>query len=153
MRPNRWSLVAFFLGAMVLSAWLSPLLWSGPGRAAPGPPETALPGGINGRTMLRSGEPLDVRVAAPAGVYDIKWTLDGRTVGHALDLHLRHVRDGEHTLSLTYRDSQGRLCAASALVRVLEPDQYAMYIDAVQAAITLPLWEDDSQANLPIIRR
>ena len=153
MRRKRWIPLALFLGATLLSAWLSPALWLGRGRAASGPPESVLPGGMNGTTLLRSGEALDVKVGSAPSAYDIEWMLDGRMVGKAPDLHLQSLRNGEHILSLTYRDTQDRLYAATSLVRVLEPEPYAIQAAAIQAAISLPLWDEDSQIYLPLIRR
>jgi hypothetical protein len=153
MQPKRWILLALFLGAALLSAWLSPPFSSGWGKAASGPPETVLPGGMNGRTLLRSDEALDVKVAGVPGAHDIAWMLDGRRVGKAPDLHLQHLRDGEHILRLTYRDAQDRLFAATSLVRVLEAEPYAIQLATIQAAIYLPLWEEDFQDYLPIVRR
>ncbi len=151
MRPKRWILLALFLGPALLSAWLSPALSSGWSRAASGPPETALPGGMNGRTLLRSDEALDMKVGGAPGAHEIEWMLDGRTVGKDPDLHLQHLRNGEHILSLTYRDSQNQLFAATGQVRVLEAGPYAIQMAAIQAAISLPLWEEDNQVFLPLI--
>ena len=152
MQSKRGIPLALFLGAALLSTWFSPALWLGQSRAASGPPETARPGGMNGRTLLRSDEALDVKVGGVPGAHDIEWMLDGRMVGKAPDLHLPHLRDGEHSLSLTYRDSQDRLFAATTLVRVLEAGPYAIQVAAVQAAISLPLWEDDFEVYLPLVQ-
>ena len=152
-RYKRWFPLMLFFGAALLSAWLSSALWLGPTGAAAGPLENALPGGLNGRTLLRSGEALDVKVAPAPGIHAVAWALDGRRVGHAPELYLEHIRNGEHTLSLVYRDAQGQLYAVTSLVRVLEPDDYALLVDAVHAAITLPLWEEDAPIYLPFIRR
>jgi hypothetical protein len=143
--------LALFLGAAMFSTWLSPALSAGWNRAAAGPPETALPGGMNGRTLLRSGEALDVKVGNVSDAHDVEWVLDGRVVGKAPGLYVLHLRDGEHTLYVTYRDSQGQLFAATSLVRVLEPGPYAVQAAAVQAAVTLPLWDEDFQLYMPLI--
>ncbi len=153
MRLNRWFPLMLFLGAALLSAWLSSAFWLRPTRAEVGPLEKALPGGLNGRTLLRSGEALDVVVAAEPGAHAVAWALDGRRVGHAPELHLEQIRNGEYTLSLVYRDDKGQLYSATSLVRVLEPDNFALLVDAVHAAITLPLWEEDAPIYLPFIRR
>ncbi len=152
MKSKRWIPLALFLGAALLSTWFSPALSSGWSTAASGPPETARPGGMNGRTLLRSGEALDVKVGGVPDAHDIQWMLDGRTVGKAPDLHLPHLQDGEHNLSLTFLDSQDQLFAATTRVRVLEPGPFAIQAAAVQAAISLPLWEDDSEVYLPLVR-
>lgn len=153
MRPKNWIPLALFLAAALLSAWLSPALGLGQGSAASRSPGSVLQGGMNGRMILQSGEALDVKVSAAPGAHDIEWKLDGRKVGKAPVLYLQHLRDGEHLLSLTYRDSQDRLFATTELVRVLEPGPYAILANAVQAAISLPLWEEDSQIYLPILQR
>lgn len=153
MQPKRLIPLALFLGAALLSTWFSPALSSGWSITASGLPETALPGGMNGRTLLRSDEALDVEVGSVPGAHDIEWLLDGHIVGNAPELHLRYLRDGEHIVSLTYRDSQNRLYAATTLVRVLKAGEYAVQAAAVQAAIVLPLWEDDFQIDLPVVRR
>ena len=93
-----------------------------------------------------------MKVAGVPVAHDIEWMLDGRMVGKAPDLHLRHLRDGEHILSLTFRDSQDRLFSATTQVRVLEAGSYAIQVAAVQAATFLPLWEEDFQVNLPFVR-
>ncbi len=102
MKPKRWFLLALFLGSALLSAWLSPALSSGWSRAASGPPETALPGGMNGRTLLRS-------------------------------------------------DEARALFSATTQDKVLEAGPYAIQMAAIQAAIFLPLWEEDTQVFLPLI--
>ena len=94
MQPKRWILLALFLGAALISAWLFPSLSLGWGQAASAQPETVLPDGINGSLLLRSGEALDVKA---------------------------------------------------------EPN--AIQAAEAQAAIYLPLWEDDYQLYLPITRR
>jgi hypothetical protein len=151
MRAKRWIPLSLFLGAALLSAWLSPALSLGWGRAASGPPGTALLGGMSGKTLLRSGEALEVKAASVPGAHDISWVLDGRRVGNASALHLGHLRTGEHVLSLTYRDTQNRLFAATTRVRVLEAGPYAVELATIQSAITLPLWEED-QVHLPLVR-
>jgi hypothetical protein len=152
MRSKRWIPLSLFLGAALLSAWLSPPLSLGWGRADSSPSETALPGGISGKTLLRSGEALDVKVAGAPGVHDIQWALDGRGVGKAYALHLGQLQDGEHVLRLTYRDARGQLFAATTQVRVLEAGPYAVELATIQSAITLPLWEEDSQVYLPLLQ-
>jgi hypothetical protein len=153
MRIRRWVPLALFLGAALLSTWLSPAFSSGRIRAAPGLSVTVLPSGINGRTLLRSHEPLDVKVGGVPGAHDIEWMLDGHIVGKTPDLHLQHLRDGEHILSLTYRDSQDRLYAATTLVRVLEAGPYAIQLAEVQAAVSMLLMEEDFEVYLPLVQR
>lgn len=145
MRPNQWTPLVLFLGAAMLSAWLSPALslgWA---------PENALPGGIYGKTILRSGEALDVNLGNIPGAHDIQWMLDGHPVGKAPDLHLQRLRNGEHLLSLAYRNSQDRLLTANTQVRVLEAGAYAVLLSSIQAEISLPLWEEDSDTYLPLV--
>jgi hypothetical protein len=144
--------LALFLGATLFSAWFFPVFSLGQSSAAFSPPETALPGGMNGRTLLQSGEALDVKVAGVSDAHDIRWMLDGRLVGKAAELHVSHLKNGEHALSLTYRDSQNQLFAAASLVRVLEAGPYAVQVLAIQAAISLPLLQEDDQIFLPLIR-
>lgn len=151
MQLKRWVLLALFLGSMLFSAWLSPsfLGWS---KAATNTNESLLPAGINGRTLLRRGEALDVVVEGEPNPDYIFWVLDGRSVGKSPGLHLQHLSDGEHTLSVTYRDAQGQAFAASTLVRVLDDEPYAIQAAAIQAAIYLPLWEEDYQAYMPLVQ-
>ena len=147
MRPKRWILLTLFLGGALLSAWLSPALSMG--RAT----ETALPGGIYGKTLLRNDESLDVNAGNIPGTHDIEWMLDGRLVGKAPELQLQHLRNGEHILSLAYRDSRDQWFTASTLVRVLSTEAYDIQLMAVQAAIYLPLFlEDDPQIYLPLVQ-
>ena len=153
MKPKKSISLALFLGAALLSAWLSPTSGLGQSRAASGSPERILPGGMNGRTLLRSGEALDVKVDVVPNVHDIEWVLDGRVVGKAPDLRIQHLQDGEHIVGLTYRDAQDQLFAVTTLVKVLAPGPYAIQATMVQVAITLPLWDEDDQVYLPFVQR
>jgi hypothetical protein len=146
MHFNRWLPQALFVGAALLSAWLAPV-W------AAGPPEAALPAGLNGRTLLPSNEPLELRVAGAPAAQAVEWRLDGRRVGTAEALTLRRVAAGDHALRLTYRDAGGQLYAVNTMVRVLPPEQYVLALEAIQAAITLPLFEEDDSTFLPLIER
>jgi hypothetical protein len=49
------------------------------------------------------------------------------------------------------RDSQDRLFAATTRARVLETGPHAIQAAAIQAAISLPLWEDDFEVYLPLV--
>lgn len=153
MLPKRWILLTLFLGAAFFSTWLFPAFSSGYSQAATNSTGTVLLGGISGRTLLRSGETLDVSIGGVPDAHDIKWILDGHTVGEAPDLHLQHLSDGEHTLSLTYRDAQDQAIAATTLVKVLEAEPYVILANAIQAGIYLPLWEEDYQTYIPLVQR
>jgi hypothetical protein len=145
MRPKQWTPMVLFLVAAMLSAWLSPALslgWAS---------ENALPGGIYGKTILRSGEALDVNLGSIPGAHDIQWMLDGHPVGQAPGLQLQRLRNGEHLLRLAYRDSQGQWFSANTQVRVLEAGPYAVLLSSIQTAISLPLWEEDSEIYLPLV--
>jgi len=145
--------MALFLLAALLSAYISPKLGLEHSKTALGVPESTLAGGMVGRTWLRSGDALDMSVSATPGVHEVKWTLDGRTVGISNTIHLLHLGDGEYFLRLTYRDYQDRLYNSTALIRVLDPDTYAMQTASLQAVISMLLWEEDSQIYLPAILR
>jgi hypothetical protein len=103
--------------------------------------------------VMRSDEALDVMVVDSQGAHDIAWLLDGHIVGTMPDLHLQHLQVGCHILNLTYRDAQAQSFAITTLVRVLEPGLYAATAAEVQAAIYLPLWEEDSEIYLPSVQR
>ena len=145
--------MALFLLAVLLSAYISPKLGLEQSKTAWGIPGSTLNGGMIGRTLLRSGEALDMSEGATTDVSDVKSTLDGRIVGISNAIHLLHLRDGEYFLRLTYRDFQDRIYGSTALIRVLDPDIYAMQTASLQAAISMLLWEEDSQIYLPAILR
>jgi hypothetical protein len=147
LQLNRWLPLALFAGAALLSAWLWPA-----GPAASSPPELALPGGLNGRTLLSSAAALTLRVAAPEA-QDVEWRLDGWRVGTAAELVLPPIASGDHALSLTYRDAGGQLYAVNTVVRVLPPEQYGAVVMAIQAAVSLPLWVEDDAVYLPLVER
>jgi hypothetical protein len=151
LRLKRWLPQALFVGAALLSAWLAPDLF--PGWLPSRPAEAALPGGLAGRTLLQAGEPLDLRLAGALDAQAVEWRLDGRRVGTAPALTLARVAAGDHALSLTYRDALGQLYAVSTVVRVLPPEQYGAVVTAIQAAISLPLWEEDDAVFLPVVER
>lgn len=153
MRVQRWIPQALFVGAALLSAWLSPVLPSGFSAHAPNPLDIALLGGLNGRTLLRSNEALEMKIANVPDAHEVMWQLDGRPVGHSSVLHLAHVDDGDHLLSLTYRDAEDRLFAVNTTVRVLPPEAYDLVTAAIQSAIALPLWAEDEQVYLPSVVR
>ena len=148
---NRWLPPALFVGAALLSAALAPALFPGwwPSR----PVEAALPGGLIGRILLQTGEPLELRAAGAPEASAVEWRLDGRRVGTAPALALGRVAAGDHALSLTYRDAGGQLYAVNTVVRVLPPEQYGPVLMAIQAAISLPLWEEDEPVYLPLVER
>ena len=151
IQTNRWIPLALFLGSVLFSAWLSPsfLGWS---KASANTDQALLAAGIDGKTLLRSGEALDVKVGGESDPNHIIWALDGYRIGKAPGLHLQHLSDGEHTLSVTYRDARGQAFAASMLVRVMDAEPYAIQAAAIQAAIYLPLWEEDYQAYIPLVQ-
>lgn len=148
-RVHRWLPQALFIGAALLSSALAPAMF--PGWMASQPAEAALPGGLTGRTLLQAGEPLRLQVAGAPGGSAVSWRLDGRRVGTAAELVLPRVASGDHALSLSYRDAGGRLYAVNTVIRVLSPEQYGLVVTAIQAAITLPLWEEDESVYLPLI--
>ena len=152
MKSTRWIPLALFLGAAVLSAWLSPALASGWRRATSIKLETYLPAGMIGSTLLHSGESLDMSIGVASGGQQIEWRLDGRIVGDQADLHIDHLSNGVHLVSLTYQDAQKQAYAATVQVQVLEEGPYAVQAAAIQAAVTLPLWEEEVQLYLPLLR-
>jgi len=151
LQLNRWLPQALFVGAALLSAALAPALF--PGWWPSQPAEAALPGGLMGPTLLQTGEPLELRVAGAPASQTVEWRLDGRRVGTNPTLTLARVAAGDHALSLTYRDAEGQLYAVNTVVRVLPPDQYGSVLMAIQAAISLPLWEEDDPVYLPLVER
>jgi hypothetical protein len=151
MKSKSWILLALFLGAVSLSAWRASVVNPFTRVAASAPPETVMPASLNAPALLSSGGVLIANANNAQGAQGYKWILDGRVVGDTHELRIAHLGIGEHHLRLTYHDVQGRLYSADSTVRVLTTENYPLAMDAVQAAITLPLWDEDELIHLPLI--
>ena len=116
------------------------------------------PAAYRGRTVIRTTEPLILNLhrverEIPSGyeIRDIVWMLNGKVVSRSPELVYLLEIPGEYLVDLSYQDSEGLKFEASIKVKVMDPEAYEGMIDAIQAAVHLPLLLVDDDLFLPFV--